>query len=134
MENQRWQQQLQDDRIAVLAEKSKLETLERLQRPSEISTSRAEIDAAVQVAHVSCPNKTPENLVSIFHYSKDAARQSDLERERHIEQQRKFECRRRELIDQENGIRSRETELETAINETKSKAVRYDISRLFQII
>lgn len=56
MENERWQQQLQDDRITVLAEKSKLKTLERLQRPSEISTSRAEIDAAVQVAQVSRPS------------------------------------------------------------------------------
>lgn len=66
MENQRWQKQLQDDRIAILAEKSKLETLERLQRPSEISTSRAEIDAAVQVAQVSRINENLPKLLYNF--------------------------------------------------------------------
>lgn len=56
-----------------------------------------------------------------------------MERERHIEQQRKFESRRRELIDQENGIRAREMELDTAINEAKSKGVRFVYLSLFKI-
>lgn len=69
-----------------------------------MNISKAEVDAAVKVAQ-------------------DAARQSDLERERLLDAQRKLETIKRELIDQENAIRAKETDLQLAISNTKSKEV-----------
>lgn len=42
----------------------------------------------------------------------DAARQSDVERERFMEMQRQFEVKRRELVDLESSLRAKEAELE----------------------
>lgn len=70
----------------------------------EVNISRAEVDAAINVAQ-------------------DAARQSDLERERLIEAQRKFEIKKRELIDQENAIRAKEADLHLALENANLKEV-----------
>lgn len=70
----------------------------------EVNISRAEVDAAIKVAQ-------------------DAARQSDLERERLIEAQRKFEIKKRELIDQENAIRAKEADLHLALENANLKEV-----------
>lgn len=61
--------------------------------------------------------------LSIF---KDAARQSDVERERFMEMQRQFEVKRRELVDLESNIRAKEAELERLKYHTFSREVKYD--------
>lgn len=56
-EKQKYMETIEDERMAVLAEKSKLETMARLKGPSAIEVSRIEIDAAVKVAQVGiCSN------------------------------------------------------------------------------
>lgn len=99
-EFRRQQQQLADERRALLAERAKLETLERLQRPdggggsgSAGGTSRTEIDAAVRVAQ-------------------DAAAQCDRERERLLEAQRHTEQLKRDLVDREAALRDRQSALD----------------------
>ncbi|KAG4070377.1 hypothetical protein HA402_006519 [Bradysia odoriphaga] len=93
LEVQRRLKQLDEDRQELLAEKAKFETMARLNRPVESTISRTEIDTAIKIAQ-------------------DAARQSDVERERFMEMQRQFEVKRRELVDLESNIRAKEAELE----------------------
>lgn len=62
--------QIEDDRLLIVAEKIKLETMARLQRPADSNVSRLEIDAAVQVAQV-CnkyikPNFYQKNTIHIL--------------------------------------------------------------------
>lgn len=63
-EIERKHEQIQQERLTILAEKSKLETMERLKRPmlDNDNRNKAEIDAAIQVAKVrfvccTCNNK-----------------------------------------------------------------------------
>lgn len=100
-----------EERAALLTEKAKVETRERLQlqqvtsassmAASSAYASRAEIDAAVAVAQ-------------------DAGRQCDAERERLLGAQRDCERLRRELIDRESGVRDKQTQLETQLQLAKT--------------
>lgn len=53
----------------------------------------------------------------------DAAKESDKERERLIEIQRLCESKKREMIDQESLLRTKQAELDMAINRAKQKEV-----------
>lgn len=66
------------------------------------------------------------NLLNIERPSviKDAARQSDVERERFMEMQRQFEVKRRELVDLESGLRAKEAELERLKDHAFAREVR----------
>lgn len=95
--------QIEEKQLSILAEKSKIETLSRVQKPQNPpELTRIEIEAAINVAQ-------------------DAARQSDIERTRFLEMQRKYESHKRELIDKENDLRGKELELECSINSAKDK-------------
>lgn len=58
-----------------------------------------------------------------MNFVKDAARQCDIERERYIELQRQVEIKKREIIDMERNIRSKESDLESAISAADSTKV-----------
>ena len=107
VEHQRLTNQMENERQRILTEKAKLETMARLQQTNETTTlSRSEIDAAVLVAQ-------------------DAARQADIERDKFMQLQRSIEVKRRELINQESGIRTKENDLKmniTSTNEEKRAA------------
>jgi len=65
------------------------------------------------------------NLIYIL-YTKnlqDAAKQSEKERERLIEMQRQFEGKRHEMMDRENSLRVKQSELENSIIRTKQREV-----------
>lgn len=95
--------QLDEEKISIMEEKAKLETMSRINyTKSELTTSRTEIDAAVKIAQ-------------------DAIRQSDIERERLLDMQRKTEIFKRNLIDQENSLRAKDGDLELAINSANAK-------------
>lgn len=95
--------QLDEEKILIMEEKAKLETMSKINHTKlEISTSRGEIDAAVKIAQ-------------------DAIRQSDLERERLLDMQRKTEILKRSLIDQENSLRAKDGDLELAVNSANAK-------------
>lgn len=113
LEVQRRMKQLDDDRHELLAEKAKFETMARLNRPAEPAISRTEIDTAIKIAQVDRVVETFA-ILPFYHvlFIKDAARQSDVERERFMEMQRQFEVKRRELVDLESNIRSKEAEIE----------------------
>lgn len=59
-EYERRMKQLDDEHLEILSEKSKLETLNRLQKSNEIQISKTEIDSAVKVAEV--------NLYTLLYY------------------------------------------------------------------
>lgn len=104
-EYERLMRRIEDEKLSVIAERTKLETIARLQKtiPSDNTrVSQSEVDAAIKVAQ-------------------DAARQSDEERERLLGQQRRYEKKKRELIDQENSLRSRENDLEIALNSARAR-------------
>lgn len=118
--------QLDDDRQELLAEKAKFETMARLNRPLDSGISRTEIETAIKIAQVKLKTiEIFENFrrVSFFRF-KDAARQSDVERERFMEMQRQFEVKRRELVDLESNIRSKEAELERLKDHAFAREVR----------
>lgn len=50
-----------------------------------------------------------------------------MEREKFVEIQRKFESKRRELIDKEKTIQSKQFELETRLSETSDQKVSNDL-------
>ena len=66
-------------------------------------------------------------IIITFYYTtfKDAARQSDLERERLMAMQRQLEIKKRDIIDQENTIRSKELDLEAALGAAQMKEVSF---------
>lgn len=93
------------ERLNILSEKAKLETLERLKPTLHQSNStRNEIDAAIKIAQ-------------------DATRQSDIERENLMENQRQCDVKRRELVHAESLLRSKQSELELRLNEAASQKV-----------
>jgi Fas-binding factor 1 len=102
LEHENLKKQIQDEKITILEERSKLETMARLGQKQESQISRAEIDAAVKVAE-------------------DASKQADTEREKLLEIQRQFEMKKRELVNQESQLRVKENELEMAISAAKMK-------------
>lgn len=57
-----------------------------------------------------------------FH-RKDAAKQLEIERERLIELQRQFETKRHEMMDRENALRMKQSELENSIVRVKQREV-----------
>ncbi|XP_062555145.1 fas-binding factor 1 [Armigeres subalbatus] len=101
-EHSRLMQKINDEKLLLQEEKTKVDTLAKIQKKDQSEVSRAEIDVAVKVAE-------------------DAAKQSDAERERLLNLQRQFETKRRELINQESQLRTKSSELETAINSAKQK-------------
>ncbi|KXJ83964.1 hypothetical protein RP20_CCG024917 [Aedes albopictus] len=101
-EHSRLMQKVQDEKTLLQEEKTKIDTLSKIQKKDQREISRAEIDVAIKVAE-------------------DAAKQADVERERLLQLQRQFEAKRRELINQESQLRTKSSELETAINGAKLK-------------
>ncbi|XP_055371996.1 putative leucine-rich repeat-containing protein DDB_G0290503 [Condylostylus longicornis] len=95
-------EKVQDEKKLLAIEKTKFETARKLDEGSGLNRSRAEIDIAIKVA-------------------KEATKQADVERERFLKSQRELEIRKRDLIDQENELRSKGEELESEILKTKSK-------------
>ncbi|CAO1427379.1 unnamed protein product [Diamesa hyperborea] len=95
---------VEDERLKLQEQKAQIEVSKQLQNrnSSETGISRAEIDAAVR-------------------YADDAAKESDKERERLIEIQRQCEAKKREMIDQESLLRTKQVELDMAINQAKQK-------------
>lgn len=119
--------QLDDDRQELLAEKVRFETTARLNRPVESGISRTEIETAIKIAQVSQLSKFA-NIFPILTRRlllKDAARQSDVERERFMEMQRQFEVKKRELVDLESNIRAKEAELERLKDHAFAREVPY---------
>lgn len=53
----------------------------------------------------------------------EAARESEKQRERWLELQRANDVKRQELMDQENSLRTRETEMENSIMRAKQREV-----------
>lgn len=56
---------------------------------------------------------------------KDAAKSADIERENFIEQQRKYELKKRELMERECMLQAQQQELEHKISEAKDQKVNY---------
>lgn len=97
-------EEIQAERLKITEEKVKLETLKKLnesQRPNK-SILENEVNIAIKVA-------------------KEAAHQSDLEREALMGIQRQFELKKREMIDYENRIRRKEAELEMVLQVAKQR-------------
>ncbi|KAM7354862.1 fas-binding factor 1 twitchy [Cochliomyia hominivorax] len=93
LETQKLQVLLQEERAQLQVEKSKFELEKRLQNNTDLQKERLEIEAAMQVAQ-------------------DAARKSDLERERFYKLQRQLEQQKRDLSDKEHALNVREEELQ----------------------
>ncbi|CAO1422321.1 unnamed protein product [Diamesa serratosioi] len=95
---------VEDERLKLQEQRAQIEVSKQLQNrnSNEIGSSRAEIDAAVK-------------------YAEDSAKDSDKERERLIEIQRQCEFKKREMIDQESLLRTKQAELDMAINRAKQK-------------
>lgn len=96
--------QIEEERMNLITEKTKLETNARLQKRSDSHTSRAEIEAALKVAE-------------------EAGRQADIERERLIDVQKQYEAKRRELSKEEHKMRSKQNELDEAMSVAIAKEV-----------
>ncbi|XP_031622610.1 interaptin [Contarinia nasturtii] len=102
-ENKRLMELLDAEREQILIEKAKLETMERLKVPTNPTVKRqSELDAAIKIAQ-------------------DAAKSADAEREKLIEQQRKHEFKKRELLEKERMLQAQQNEVEIRINEAKDQ-------------
>lgn len=55
--------------------------------------------------------------------NKDAAKQLEKERERLIELQRQFDVKRHEMMERENVLRNKQTEMENSIARAKQREV-----------
>lgn len=120
--------QVDEEKAKIQEAKVQLEVSKQLSgHHSRSEISRAEIDAGVKFAEVFYAHLDFVNKGNITISLQDAANQSDRERQRLIELQRQCETKKRELIDQENLFRSKQTELETAINRAKAKEVSFMI-------
>ena len=128
-EHKRLMEILDAEREKILVEKAKLETMERLKTPSNTSTKRpSELDAAIKIAQVIVLFKV-QKRISVFEtcnclFKKDAAKSADIERENFIEQQRKHEMKKRELMEKESMLNAQQSELELRISQAKDQKVR----------
>lgn len=96
---------IEDEKQKLIIEAAKLQTTARLSENSQRSASNVEVETAIKVAQ-------------------DATRQADLERERLMAVQRQFELRKRELIDQESTLHSKQMELESALSAVAAREVK----------
>lgn len=92
------------ERIEVLEEKAKLETMQRIHASSNSRNNQSEIDEAVKVAQ-------------------EATRQSDIERKKYIEMQSQLELKQRSIITAESTIRAKQSELNAKLIEAESQKV-----------
>lgn len=141
-EHKRLMEILDEEREKILIEKAKLETMERLKTPTNTSTKRqSELDAAIKIAQVLtlfllvqlqiltqnsqlfCSNFT----FHLIYFKKDAAKSADIERENFIEQQRKHELKKRELMEKESMLQAQQSELELRISQAKDQKVNFSI-------
>lgn len=94
--------QITEERLALQAEKSRLETAAKLNQSNDPQKCRAEIDVAVRVA-------------------KEAAERTDKERETLLQQQYEVELLKRNLADQEQKLLFKEKELQTLMRSAEYK-------------
>lgn len=94
--------QITEERLALQAEKSRLETAAKLNQTNNAQKSRAEIDVAIRVA-------------------KEAAERTDRERENLLQQQYDTEMLKRHLEDQEKKLLLKEKELQTLTRSAEYK-------------
>lgn len=64
------------------------------------------------------------SFVLIRKYFQDATKGADIEREKYIELERKQESKKRELMDKEKMLLSKQTELEMSIDQRNEQKVR----------
>ncbi|KAG5670570.1 hypothetical protein PVAND_000823 [Polypedilum vanderplanki] len=96
--------EIEEERTKLQEEKARNEIAKTLhsKNADEIGLSRAEIDAAVK-------------------YAEEAAKQSEKERERLIEMQRQCDAKRHEMMDRQNTLRVKQSELENSIIRAKQR-------------
>lgn len=94
--------QITEEKLALQAEKLRLETAAKLSQSYDPQKCRAEIDVAVRVA-------------------KEAAERTDRERENLLQQQYEMEMLKRNLADQEKKLLLKEKDLQTVTRSAEYK-------------
>lgn len=97
-------EELAREKEKLAEDKVKFVTLQRLNesKPSNLSNNQHEVEIAIQVA-------------------KEAARQSDVERDNWMTRQRQCELKKREIVEYEQQIRRKETEMEVMLNAARER-------------
>lgn len=97
-------EEIHREKEKLAEEKVKFATLQRLNeaKAPNIQNNEHEVEIAIQVA-------------------KEAARQSDVERDNWMTRQRQCEVKKREIVEYEQQIRRKETELEVMLNAAKER-------------
>lgn len=95
-------EQLTEQKLAIVTEKSRLETAARLNQNYDINKGKAEIEAALQVA-------------------KEATELTDNEREKLCRKQCELEILKRSLVDRERKLQMKEHEIENVAKMAEQK-------------
>lgn len=99
-------EEINREKEKLAEEKVKFATLQKLNEskggPRNAQNNQHEVEIAIQVA-------------------KEAARQSDVERDNWMARQRQCELKKREMVEQEQQIRRKEMELEMMLNATRER-------------